>query len=134
MSVIVTGASGQLGRLAVAGLLERVPARELILVSRSPGSLADCAERGATVRFGDFEQPGGLRGPRAAQRGRPARDRRPRAADPANAGCFELFTGTGAAIRAGYMRPVSPVVAQLTARPPGTLAQLARQYRDQAGG
>lgn len=57
MRLVVTGASGQLGRLVVTALLDRVPASELILVSRSPGSLAAFAELGATVRYGDFEQP-----------------------------------------------------------------------------
>ena len=57
MRLVVTGASGQLGRLVVTALLDRVPASDLILVSRSPGSLAVFAELGATVRYGDFEQP-----------------------------------------------------------------------------
>jgi NAD(P)H dehydrogenase (quinone) len=43
MPMIVTGASGNLGRLVVAALLGRVRASELILVSRSPDSLEDFA-------------------------------------------------------------------------------------------
>ncbi len=42
----------------VAALLDRVAAAELILVTRSPDSLADVARLGATVRYGDFEKPG----------------------------------------------------------------------------
>lgn len=61
MRHVVTGASGQLGRLVVTALLDRVPADELILVTRSPDSLTEFAERGATVRYGDFEQPERLR-------------------------------------------------------------------------
>lgn len=61
MSLVVTGASGALGRLVVAALLERVAASELTLVSRSPDSLGDVARLGATVRYGDFEQPASLR-------------------------------------------------------------------------
>ena len=57
---MVTGASGRLGRLVAAALLERVPATELILVSRTPDRLEKFARRGATVRFGDFSQPGSL--------------------------------------------------------------------------
>lgn len=60
MSLVVTGASGALGRLVVAALLDRVDAAELILVSRSPDALADAARRGATVRYGDFERPASL--------------------------------------------------------------------------
>jgi NAD(P)H dehydrogenase (quinone) len=60
MRMIVTGASGKLGRLVVAALLGRVPAAELILVSRSPDSLDDFARRGVTVRYGDFERPDSL--------------------------------------------------------------------------
>lgn len=60
MGLVVTGASGALGRLVVAALLERVAASELILVTRSPHSLGDVARLGATVRYGDFEKPGSL--------------------------------------------------------------------------
>lgn len=60
MGLVVTGASGALGRLVVAALLERVAASELILVTRSPDSLADVARLGATVRYGDFERGASL--------------------------------------------------------------------------
>jgi NAD(P)H dehydrogenase (quinone) len=58
--LIVSGASGQLGRLVVAGLLESVPIDDLILVSRSPDSLDWLAKLGATVRHGDFDHPESL--------------------------------------------------------------------------
>jgi NAD(P)H dehydrogenase (quinone) len=58
--ILVTGASGALGRLVAESLLmERRPGG-LILVSRTPAAIADLAERGADVRFGDFEQPESL--------------------------------------------------------------------------
>jgi NAD(P)H dehydrogenase (quinone) len=292
VSLVITGASGALGRLAVQGLLDQGLASELILVSRTPESLGDAARRGADVRFGDFGQPaslpaafrGGRRalvistiGPRdpfaahqaafeAAARagvqhivytsmmnavadnpwpvtsqhlrseralrqcgvswtllrnalyadlririaaayirdgrwttnagagahayvsradcaaaavaaltgdghegqayditgpelidaprylalleelgGRPVAGqavdddayeayRTAFMADPANAGYFELFTGTGTAIRTGYLRQLGTGVKQLTGRPPAALAQVARQYRGLAGG
>jgi NAD(P)H dehydrogenase (quinone) len=60
MAIIVTGAAGQFGRRAAELLLERVPARELILVTRNPAKLADLAARGASVRRGDFDDPASL--------------------------------------------------------------------------
>lgn len=60
MALIITGASGNFGRAAVEGLLKKVPARELILVSRDPGQLARYAQLGAHVRRGDFDDPASL--------------------------------------------------------------------------
>jgi len=60
VGLVVTGASGALGRLVVAALLKRVAASELILVTRSPDSLGDVSRIGATVRYGDFERPASL--------------------------------------------------------------------------
>jgi NAD(P)H dehydrogenase (quinone) len=60
MKVVVSGASGQLGRLVAEQLLSRLPVEELILVSRSPRALAEFAERGVEVRSGDFDDPESL--------------------------------------------------------------------------
>ncbi|MDY7102329.1 MAG: SDR family oxidoreductase [Actinomycetota bacterium] len=60
MSIAVTGASGQLGRLVAVGLLDAVDPSEVVLLTRSPDALADLAERGATVRHADFDDPDGL--------------------------------------------------------------------------
>ena len=57
MSVVITGASGQLGRLTAELVLHRVPASEVILPTRRPEALSDLAERGATVRPADFNRP-----------------------------------------------------------------------------
>lgn len=60
--IIVSGASGQLGGLVVKELLARgVPAKNLILVSRTPETLAEYAKQGAATRFGDFGKPESLR-------------------------------------------------------------------------
>lgn len=55
--IVVTGASGQLGRLVVNGLLQKVPAAELAVVVRSPEKVADFAALGVQVRQGDYDQP-----------------------------------------------------------------------------
>jgi NAD(P)H dehydrogenase (quinone) len=59
--IVISGASGQLGELVVRELLARgFPARNLILVSRTPEKLAEFRELGATTRFGDFSKPESL--------------------------------------------------------------------------
>ena len=60
MSVVVTGASGNLGRLVAEELLERMPPSELVLVTRHPEAIADLGDRGAKVRRGDFDDPDSL--------------------------------------------------------------------------
>src|SRR4051812_38589096 len=57
MSIVVTGAAGQLGRLVAEELLERVPADELVFVPRPPEALEPLAARGADVRHGAFDEP-----------------------------------------------------------------------------
>ena len=60
MSILITGASGAMGRKVTAKLLEKLPPAELILVTRNPDSLAELAGRGARVRHGDFDKPESL--------------------------------------------------------------------------
>lgn len=56
--IVVSGASGQLGKLAVKELLRRgVDPKNLILVSRTPGELTEYAKMGATVRYADMYKP-----------------------------------------------------------------------------
>ena len=62
MSIVVTGATGQFGRLAVEALLRRgVPAAGIVAVGRSVEKIADLAERGVTVRRADYADPDALR-------------------------------------------------------------------------
>jgi NAD(P)H dehydrogenase (quinone) len=61
VSIVITGASGDLGRRVTAELLRRVPAEEVVLVSRTPDSLTEARAAGAEVRRGDFDDPAGLR-------------------------------------------------------------------------
>lgn len=58
--IIVTGASGQFGNAAAKMLLERVPAEDLVFLSRTPDKLAEFAERGVHVRHADFDDPASL--------------------------------------------------------------------------
>lgn len=60
MTIAVTGASGQLGRLVAEGLLQRVAPSDVVLLTRDPARLADLAERGADVRAADFGDPSTL--------------------------------------------------------------------------
>jgi len=62
MSLIITGASGHLGRRTAEILLETegVDAASVVLVTRHPAKLEDLAARGATVRAGDFDDPSTL--------------------------------------------------------------------------
>jgi NAD(P)H dehydrogenase (quinone) len=58
--IVITGATGQLGSLIVASLLERVPAAQVGVSVRDPGRAADLAKRGVRVRRGDFSEPNSL--------------------------------------------------------------------------
>lgn len=60
MTIAVTGASGQLGRLVADQLLATVDPSEVVLLTRDPSKLAAYAERGATVREADFAEPEAL--------------------------------------------------------------------------
>ena len=55
MTYAITGASGQLGQLVAAALLERVDATETVLLSRTPETLSGFA--GADRRLADFDRP-----------------------------------------------------------------------------
>ncbi|SDM96302.1 NmrA family NAD(P)-binding protein [Actinacidiphila guanduensis] len=61
MSTVVTGATGQMGRLAVEALLRRgVPASEIVATGRDIARIKDLADRGVVVRRADFADPDSL--------------------------------------------------------------------------
>ncbi|MEW1694117.1 NmrA family NAD(P)-binding protein [Streptomyces sp. NPDC093249] len=57
MSIVVTGATGRLGRHVVDSLLATVPAASVAVVVRDEKKAADLAERGVEVRIGDYGRP-----------------------------------------------------------------------------
>lgn len=59
--IVITGATGQLGRLVIDALAEKVPASELIAAVRSPEKAQDLQARGITLRTADYSQPETLR-------------------------------------------------------------------------
>ncbi|WP_416985991.1 NAD(P)H-binding protein [Streptomyces sp. T028] len=62
MSIVVTGATGNLGRLVVEGLLEKVPADQVTAVVRSAEKAADLAGRGVRIAVADYTAPETLHG------------------------------------------------------------------------
>lgn len=61
MSMVITGASGHLGRLIVDQLLAAgTPPEEIVATGRDTGKLADLARSGVTVRRADFADPSTL--------------------------------------------------------------------------
>lgn len=58
--IVVTGASGQLGRLVIEALLKKLPAAEIVAAVRHPEKVADLAARGVQVRQADYDQPASL--------------------------------------------------------------------------
>lgn len=67
MSIVVTGATGNLGRLVIDGLLDaRVPAGRIAAVVRDKGKAADLAARGVELRIADYSAPETLAGVFAA--------------------------------------------------------------------
>ncbi|GFM87902.1 NAD(P)-dependent oxidoreductase [Pseudomonas cichorii] len=60
--IVVTGATGQLGRLVIEQLLKRVPSSQIIAAVRSPEKAADLAALGIQIRQADYSQPSTLDG------------------------------------------------------------------------
>ncbi|MFF5159797.1 SDR family oxidoreductase [Streptomyces sp. NPDC000348] len=57
MSIVVTGATGHLGRHVVEQLLEKVPAEQVTAVVRSAEKAADLAARGVRIAVADYNAP-----------------------------------------------------------------------------
>jgi len=55
--IVVTGATGQLGRLVIQALLQKLPASDIVAAVRNPEKAADLAALGVAVRHADYAQP-----------------------------------------------------------------------------
>ena len=58
--IVITGATGQLGRLVIAQLLKSLPAKDIAIAVRNPQKAADLAALGIQVRVADYDQPATL--------------------------------------------------------------------------
>ena len=55
--IVVTGATGKLGRLVLEGLLKVVPAGQIVAAVRDPQKATDLSALGVTVRAADYNDP-----------------------------------------------------------------------------
>jgi NAD(P)H dehydrogenase (quinone) len=60
MSIVITGATGQLGGLVIQNLLKTVPASEIVAVVRNVKKASAFADLGVEVRQGDYLDPESL--------------------------------------------------------------------------
>ncbi|ACX90299.1 NmrA family protein [Pectobacterium parmentieri WPP163] len=58
--IAITGASGQLGRLVIAQLLEKIPASDIVALVRDVNKVADLSALGVQVKAADYNQPEAL--------------------------------------------------------------------------
>jgi NAD(P)H dehydrogenase (quinone) len=58
--IVITGATGQLGRLVIQELLKTAPASDIVAAVRSPEKAADLAALGVQVRHADYTLPATL--------------------------------------------------------------------------
>ncbi|MEI7310193.1 SDR family oxidoreductase [Pectobacterium carotovorum] len=58
--IAITGASGQLGRLVIKQLLEKVPASDIVALVRDVNKVADLSAKGVQVKAADYNQPEAL--------------------------------------------------------------------------
>lgn len=55
--IVITGATGQLGRQVITALLKKVPANQIIAAVRNVDKAQDITALGVTVRYADYNQP-----------------------------------------------------------------------------
>ncbi|MEV6792721.1 SDR family oxidoreductase [Streptomyces sp. NPDC051320] len=62
MGIVVTGATGALGRLVIDELLSKVPADQVAALVRNKEKAAELAARGVELRIADYDEPATLAG------------------------------------------------------------------------
>ncbi|MEV8568605.1 SDR family oxidoreductase [Streptomyces sp. NPDC051322] len=62
MGIVVTGATGALGRLVIDELLTKVPADQVTALVRNKEKAAELAARGVELRIADYDEPATLAG------------------------------------------------------------------------
>ncbi|HTY03283.1 MAG TPA: SDR family oxidoreductase [Rhodocyclaceae bacterium] len=55
--IVITGATGHLGRLVITALLKKLPANRIAAAVRDPAKAADLSARGIEVRHADYDRP-----------------------------------------------------------------------------
>lgn len=60
--IVITGATGALNGATTDHLLDRLPTEQIVVVSRDPARAVRFADRGVTVRYGDYADPQSLPG------------------------------------------------------------------------
>jgi NAD(P)H dehydrogenase (quinone) len=55
--IVITGATGQLGRQVITALLKKIPANKIVAAVRNIEKAHELAALGVTVRFADYNQP-----------------------------------------------------------------------------
>jgi len=55
--IVITGATGQLGRQVITALLKKIPANKVVAAVRNIEKAQDIAALGVNVRFADYNQP-----------------------------------------------------------------------------
>ncbi|WP_405112664.1 SDR family oxidoreductase [Paenibacillus sp. FSL K6-1217] len=60
MTIMITGATGQLGSLIIEQLRQRLPAGQIVAGIRRMEQAADFREKGIEVRYADYDQPESL--------------------------------------------------------------------------
>jgi NAD(P)H dehydrogenase (quinone) len=58
--IVITGATGQLGRLVIANLLKTTPSGQIVAAVRDPAKAADLLALGVHVRQADYNDPASL--------------------------------------------------------------------------
>ena len=55
--IAITGATGQLGRLVIEALIQKVPSSQIVATARNLEKAKDFSDRGIEVRLADYNQP-----------------------------------------------------------------------------